>query len=339
MLTIDGSAGGGQVLRTALTLSVVQDRPVTIEHVRGGRDTPGLRPQHLAGIAVVAELTDATIEGDSVGAETVTFEPQRRPTGTVEIDIGTAGAITLLFEPVLSIGSVLDKPITVVATGGTDVKWSPTIDYLDNVRLPALAAHGWPADLEVNTRGYYPIGGGRVTLTVEPASPRPFSLTDAPDIEGAKVTSRASESLRTADVAERQADGAKMALEAADVTVIAEASTYHDVESTGTSITTVAEAPNGYLGGDAVGERGRPSEDVGEAAANELLEAIEAGTPVDHHLADQLLIPLAIAGGRIRVPAMTDHIETNLEVIEAFGYDIEADPSADGGVEIVSSAD
>lgn len=329
MVTIDGAAGGGQVLRSALSLAVIKERSVTIESVRGSRDTPGLRPQHLAGLSVLAELTDAEVEGDAIGAETVSFDPQVPPAGDVEIDIGTAGAISLLVEPILSLGPVIDEPVTVRATGGTDVKWSPTVDYLVAVRSQALADHGWPVEIEVATRGYYPVGGGTAAVTVEPADPHPLSLAAPAHVEGAIVYSHASETLRTADVAERQVEGATEALAAADVSVTESTVAYHDVPSTGTSITVVAEATDGYLGGDAIGERGRPAEDVGEAAARDLLEASATSGAVDHHLADQLLIPLAVGGGHLHVPDLTDHVETNLSVIEAFGYDLSVEEHAD----------
>lgn len=321
MRTIDGSTGGGQILRSALSLAVLCDEPVRIEHVRGGRENPGLRPQHLAGIALLAGLTDAEVDGDEVGSQTVDFAPQTPPAGTVEIDIGTAGSITLLFDTVLPLGPVVDDPVTVTAGGGTDVKWSPTIDYLDRVRRPVLSAYGFPTDLTVASRGYYPVGRGTATLTVHPAEPVRFDLVEAGHIEAATIFSRASESLRTADVAERQAAGATDELEDADIAVRDTTVTYHDVQSTGTSITVVGHCEAGYAGGDAVGERGVPAEDVGYTAAEALIDAVDTPAAVDRHLADQLLLPLALAGGQVAIPSVTDHVETNLAVLEAFGYE------------------
>lgn len=336
MLTIDGTDGGGQLLRMAIALAAIEDRPVTIEGVRSGRERPGMRPQHLATLAVMADLTDARVEGNTVGATSVTFEPRSRPCGDVTIDIGTAGSIALVFEPLLAIGQAIDGPIAVTATGGTDVKWAPTMDYLDQVRLPALRAHGWPVDLVVHKRGYYPVGEGRATIRIHPASPQELELADCEPIQTASIYSRASDSLSNAEVAERQGAAATATLEAAGIDVNTSTVTYHDVASTGTSLTIVGEASGGYLGGADVGERGRPSEDVGEAAANDFLEAMAVGV-VDSHLADQLLIPLALGGGRLRIPALTAHVEAGVTVLAAFGYDIESDTTVTDGVELVAT--
>lgn len=332
MLTIDGSPGGGQVLRSALALSILNDRPVRIEAVRGGRDRPGLRPQHLAGIAVLAELTDATVEGDAIGSDTVEFVPEVPPGGSVDIDIGTAGALSLLFDTVACLGPVAKTPVTVTATGGTDVKWAPTMDYLQAVKRPVMAEHGLPIDVTVTQRGFYPVGEGIASITVHPAAPTALDLDGDATLEGATVVSRASESLQTADVAERQATAASSTIEAAGVEVDEEVVSYHDVPSTGTSATVIGRFDRGYGGGDAVGERGRPAESVGETAATDVLEAAEAPGRVDRHLADQLLVPLAVAGGSLRLPVVTDHVETNLTVIDAFGFDIERDGSGPGTV-------
>lgn len=328
MITIDGATGGGQVLRSALTLSTIRQTPVTIEHVRGGRETPGLRPQHLAGLNCLTELTSADIEGNQVGAERVRFEPQHPPQGKVAIDISTAGSITLLFETIIPLGPVLEETISVTATGGTDVKWSPTMDYLAHVKLPLLRAHGLSTDIDVHQRGYYPEGGGRATLTVHPSEFDRFDLTEGDPISTVSIHSHASESLADASVAQRQVEGAIDALEAAEIDVGETTATYHDVPSTGTSITVVAE-DGPHAGGDALGERGKPAEDVGQDGVEDLLRGTTAGAAVDRYLADQLLLPLALGGGTITIPAVTDHVETNAEVIEAFGLDISIEQSTD----------
>lgn len=336
MLTIDGRAGGGQVLRSALTLSVLRDRPVTIEHVRGHRDTPGLRPQHLAGIRALAQLTDAEVAGDEVGSREVSFEPRRSPRGEIDVDIGTAGSITLLFETVVALGPVLSSPISITATGGTDVKWSPTMDYLHFVKRQALADHGLEFDLEVERRGYYPVGGGRATITVYPGDPTELALTAVPSIEGVSVYSNASASLEDAAVASRQVAGAKEVLAEAGIPIRETETSYHEGPSTGTSVTVVGHVEGGYAGGDALGEPGRPAEEVGVDAAEFIRDWMTTDAAVDHHLADQLLLPLALAGGKLSVPAVTNHVETNIEVINAFELEMTLDESADRPPVLVS---
>lgn len=328
MITIDGATGGGQILRSALSLSVIQQTPVTIEHVRGGRSRPGLRPQHLAGLDCLTELTSAEVEGATVGSEHVVFDPQHPPHGEVDIDISTAGSITLLFETIIPLGPVLEAPIAVTAAGGTDVKWSPTMDYLSFVKLPLLEAHGLETSLAIQQRGYYPEGGGRATLTVHPGEFDRFDLTEGASITSVSIHSHASESLADASVAQRQLDGATKALEAAGIEVSDATHAYHDVPSTGTSLTVVAE-DGCHAGGDALGERGKPAEEVGEEAVLDLQRGTTEGAAVDRYLADQLMLPLALGGGTITIPAVTDHVETNAEVIEAFDLDLLLDTSAD----------
>lgn len=330
MRTIDGSLGGGQVLRTALTLSVLCDQPVTVEHIRGARENPGLRAQHTACIHLLADLTDAEVTGAEVGAQTISFTPQSPPSGHVDIDIGTAGSITLLFESVLPLGSVLDDQISVTATGGTDVRWSPTMDYLEHVKLPLLTDYGHRLDLEVAQRGYYPVGGGRATVTVHPATPTTIDLTEADSLEGASVFSRASEQLRQAEVAERQVAGVESVLDGASISIEHAEAAYHDVPSTGTSVTVVGHFAGGYGGGDAIGERGKPAETVGTEAAEALLACATEPGAVDRHLADQLMLPLALSGGRLTIPTVTDHVESNRAVLSSFDVEVSIEHHEDG---------
>ncbi len=322
MITIDGTDGGGQVLRSALTLSVLQDQPVHITDIRGARDTPGLRPQHLAAVRVMEELTDADVEGASEGAEEVTFAPGHRPRGDIEIDIGTAGSITLLFETVLPIGPTVSAPITVTATGGTDVKWSPTMDYLRLVKLPCLRSHGHDIDVTVTRRGFYPNGGGQASLRVAPAQPTPFDLRTRGRVEGVHLYSRATSDLEDRAVATRQVESAAATLDDVDVTHIEVQPDCVDADCTGSSLLAVASVDGGYLGADALGERGVSAETVGHRVATGLKEELATGAPVDRHLADQLLLPLALAGGNIQIPTVTEHVRSNAAVLEAFGIEL-----------------
>lgn len=329
MITIDGTDGGGQVLRSALTLSVLEDQPVRITDIRGARDTPGLRPQHLAAVGVMERLTDAEVEGADEGAEEVTFAPGHRPRGDVEIDIGTAGSITLLFETVVCLGPVLDDPITVTATGGTDVKWSPTMDYLRLVKLPCLRAHGHRIDVTVNRHGFYPNGGGQASLRVAPAQPTPFDLRSRGGVEGVHLYSRATTDLEDRTVAKRQAESAAATLDDADVTHIETQTDYIDADSTGSSLLAVASVDGGFMGADALGERGVSAETVGHRVATGLKEELATGAPVDRHLADQLMLPLVLAGGDIQIPTVTEHVRSNAAVLGAFGFEVSVEETND----------
>lgn len=322
MITIDGAVGGGQVLRTALALSALNAQPVRITDIRGARDTPGLRPQHLAAVRMMKRLTDAEVDGVDEGAQEISFAPRHRPRGDIEIDIGTAGSITLLFDTVVCLGPVLDDPISVTATGGTDVKWSPTMDYFRLVKLPCLRYHGHEVDVQVDRHGYYPTGGGRATLRVAPGESTAIQLRARGPVDGVRLSSRATTDLEERAVANRQAEAAADALGETGRRVTEIQTEYVDANSTGSSLLAVASIEGGFIGADTLGERGRSAESVGQRVANELEEYLASDAPVDPHLADQLMLPLALAGGDIQIPAVTEHIRSNASVLEAYGFDL-----------------
>lgn len=365
MLELDGADGGGQLVRTALALSAVTGEPFRMENVRGGRSEPGLRPQHLAAVRAVAAACDATVEADERGAETLVVEPGDLRGGTVAVDVGTAGSLTLVFDALLPLATALPAPLSVVATGGTDVKWSPPADYYRRVKLPLVREMGLAAAVDVDRRGFYPAGGGAATLYLAPSSPPPLSLPTRRGVTGWRVYSVASTDLADASVAERQAGAAVERLaedggvddggggEADAVSddgpsedgrpdgengddggpgVVERTVTYAEADSSGTALVVRADCGASVAGFDALGERGRPAEDVGRAAADRALDFAAGGAPVDRHMADQVVVLLALAGGRVRVPAVTDHVAANVDLVSAFGFDVSVAAGEDGPV-------
>jgi len=327
MLDIDGAAGGGQVVRTAVSLSALTGEAVRIENVRGEREEPGLRPQHLAAVEAVGALCDATVEGDEHDSETLVFDPGDPAARDVSVDVGTAGSVALVVDAVLPLAVALDAPASVTVTGGTDVTWAPPVDYLRQTKLPLLSDAGLDADLDVRRRGFYPLGEGEATLTLRPSELSPLALAERGPLRRLEVYSTADGRLREADVAERQAAGVAAALDV-DASV-ATLSTYDDAACAGSALVLAAVYGDGRAGFSALGEAGKPSETVAEEAL-ESFEAFHAGpAAVDRHLADQLLVYLALAGGAVLAPAATNHVETNREVIEAFGYDVSLAPRED----------
>ena len=322
METVDGSEGGGQVLRLAVSLSALAGRAVRVENVRGGRETPGLRPQHVAAVETVAALADAEIEGVSVGSETVGFDPGDRIGGTHEVAVGTAGSVTLLFDAVLPLALGADEPIRVAAEGGTDVKWSPPIDFVRAVKLPILRAKGLAASVSVERRGFYPEGGGRATFTVEPSTIEPLRFPIRGELEGIEVHSVATEDLADADVARRQVAGVTSVLDEAVEAPIAAETASVTAPSTGTAVLVAPQYERLPAGFTALGEPGRPAEAVGEAAAERFLEFHERDGAVDPYLADQLLPFLASAGGAYTTPAPTEHLRTAIPVLQQFGGNV-----------------
>ena len=341
MLELDGGDAGGQFVRTALALSVLDDTPIRLRNVRGGRSTPGLRPQHVAVIDVLSAITDASVSGTDVGSETVAFEPGEADDwtagGTYSVDVGTAGSITLLFDAVLPLATRLESPLSVRATGGTDVKWAPPADYYARVKLPTIRRFGLGAAFEVHRRGFYPEGGGEARLHLWPSDLERIDHTTRGELQGVDLYSTQSRSLADADVAARQLDGALETLtesqvldDSVDVNTVT--ATTAGSESPGSAIVIRLEHATGYAGVSALGERGKPAERVGRDAATDLLEPLDSPSPVDVHLADQLLVFLALAGGRLRLPEITDHVTTSLDLLEAFGYEERLESGGDGGV-------
>ncbi|WP_255168909.1 RNA 3'-terminal phosphate cyclase [Natrononativus amylolyticus] len=338
MRELDGSDAGGQYLRSALALAALRGEPVRIENVRGDRPNPGLAHQHLATLETASAICDADVSGADLGSETVTFEPEpgRIEGGSYRADIGTAGSISLLFDAILPLATRLEAPLSVTATGGTDVAWSPPMDYLRYVTLPLLERYGLRASLDLARRGFYPVGGGRATLELEPSTLEPIELGRRGDPEGVRVYSTEAAALADAEVARRQAEGALERLRGTGLETLERVETTAQSACPGSAIVLRLEHETGLAGFSALGEKGKLAERVGKEAANDLLGILEGGASVDRHMADQLLVPLALAGGRVRIPAVTDHVEAGVELLAEFGYEIGLEGAEEGAPTVVS---
>ncbi|MFN3621890.1 MAG: RNA 3'-terminal phosphate cyclase, partial [Nitrososphaerales archaeon] len=318
-VTIDGSygEGGGQILRTAVALSAIIGRPVKVVKIRAGRPNPGLRPQHVGAIRIIASMCDAEVDGLAVGSEVIVFKPKNLVAKSVRYDVGSAGAITLLLQVAVIVAAKVGQRCSFEIVGGTDVKWSPTIDYFNQVYVKALRALGIDVKLNVERRGYYPKGGGLVKVEVEPAKDiNSITLLEYTPIP-ANIISVCSQ--LPFEVARRQVNTALSTLQRHKVQIGEVRSTLEQSSSAGTSITIygVDEDKGIYVGADAVGERGKPAEIVGKEAAEKFLVEWSANAPVDSHLADMLVLPLCLADGVsiYKTPKLTQHLETNLYVV------------------------
>lgn len=330
MIEIDGSEGGGQLLRSALSLSALTTEPFHITAIRGGRSNPGLRPQHLTAVELLADVCDAEVSEVAVGAESLTFSPEGVRPGTYTANIGTAGSVALLFDTVLPLAVVTPEPLVVAARGGTDVKWSPTAAHYRRVKLRLLRRFGLQAVVEIDRPGFYPAGGGAATLRIGPTRLAPIVLSDRDvsadgvDVSGARVFSLASADLAEQAVADRQAEAAADGLERGGIPTIERTVRYAEADSSGSAIAIRLDWETTFAGFDALGEPGKPAEDVAAKAVTDATAFVQDTTAaVDRHTADQLVLFLALAGGRMAVPDVTDHVATSRELLSAFGLDVD----------------
>ena len=342
MIEIDGSygEGGGQIIRTALALSMLTQQPFRVINIRKGRDAPGLKAQHLEGIRALQQLSSACVEGAALGSTELAFTPAPITKFKHTIDIGTAGSITLLLQSLLLPCSFAAKPVKLTITGGTDVAWAMPSDYFQEVLLPQLTR--WvDISCKLLKRGYYPKGGGTVELQLKPR----LHLNDFTDFASfwkhcqeqgvhlnlkkqgtlfvVKGVSHAAKSLQQSKVAERQADAARLALQSLSVPVDIRVE-YADTLSPGSGIMlralyTEQDEEITRVGADALGARGTPAETVGTEAAKRLLAAIRSNAPVDAHLADNLIPWMALfKPSTIVAETITPHTKTNIAVVEQF---------------------
>ncbi len=328
LVEIDGSMGegGGQILRYSLGFSAVLLKPVRIYNIRAKRSNPGLRPQHLTAVKALQEITDAEVSGARVGSMEIVFKPKRRKPGSYRFNIGTAGSISLVIQAILPALLFGGGDSRVEIIGGTDVSWSPPIDYMRFVFLYNLSLLGINASIEVHRRGHYPKGGGRVILKVrhlEEPLPR-ISIVERGGIRSIRGLSHAVRLPR--HVAERQArSAAQYILKRLGVEPKIEIEAYpRDRDphlGPGSGITVYADVDAGTrLGGDSIGARGKRAEIVGLEAAKKLVEDLETGMAFDRHMADMIVPYLFLASGtsRVGVARLTSHALTALMVSKIF---------------------
>lgn len=338
MLQIDGSyhEGGGQIIRTALALSMITGIPFEADKIRAGREKPGLKAQHLTAINALEKMGGAKAEGASLGSQALKFYPGKISGRRFKIDIGTAGSVTLLLQSLLLPCFFSGRQLKLEITGGTDVAWSIPINCMQNVILPQLKKFCSEIKISVLKRGYYPEGNGVIEMRMKPlfdsieaakSHNKKIILAEQGKLVYVRGVSHASKSLQKQMVAERQASGAKQTLSRLGVPIqIYEE--YSESIATGSGITLWAVfSSNGeidefnpiILGGDALGERGKQAEIVGREAAEKLLAEIKSSAACDKHLADNLIPWMALfKPSRIMVSEVTPHTLTNIYTTELF---------------------
>ncbi|GAB4532356.1 MAG: RNA 3'-terminal phosphate cyclase [Anaerolineae bacterium] len=337
MLVIDGSygEGGGQILRTALALAAIAGKAVRFEKIRAGRKNPGLAAQHLTVVRAIATLCNAQVSGDEPGSQTLIF----RPGGPVQagdyvFDVaearegGSAGAATLVLQAILlplslaglqrSQGQKRDSTVTI--RGGTHVAWSPPFDYVQDVWLPALSRLGVDATLELNRWGWYPVGQGEIQATIRGLQSNLSPLTLVERGALLRVRGRAVAANLPSHIPQRMATRAQSLLKSAGIEARVDPLRVR-AACAGAGIFLTAEYETVRAGFSALGARGKASEVVAEEAVAALLAHRDSGAVLDQHLADQLVLPLALAGGvsSFSVERVSRHLTTNIWVVEQFG--------------------
>lgn len=314
-LIIDGSQGegGGQILRTSLSLSMITGRPVVIEKVRAKRKKPGLQPQHLTAVNAARTLCNGTVQGAELQSGWLRFVPGPVSAGTYHFPIGTAGASTLVMQTVLPALLLQGSPSRATFEGGTLNPMAPPFDFVERVFVPALRLMGAKLSLRLERHGFYPQGGGRWHLEVQPAPLRRLELLDAG--EPKRRVARVLLSKLGDHVANRELKVVRERLGFGPHECRVE---HVEALSPGNAVLLELDREPLPELASSIGERGKPAEQVAADAVEEL--KLLQSVPVGPHLADQLLLPMAVGeGGAFRTTELTPHSLTNIAVIEAFG--------------------
>jgi len=337
MIVLDGSygEGGGQILRTSLALSAITGQPVRIEQIRAGRRKPGLRPQHLTAVRAAGRICNARVEGAKLNSQELEFRPQSAPqAGTYTFDVaqaakgGSAGSVSLILQTVLLPLAMAEGTSQVTLVGGTHVAWSPPYDYVKRVYLPAMSRLGIVAKVSIKNWGWYPIGGGRVQVTIQ--GRESGIAPQVPDASIAGQTLRARGALlrvRGLSASSNLPKHIRMRQERAALQVLRSNSVNPRIQvvdapskGQGTIVFLWAEFEHTSAGFTSLGELGKPAERVAEEAASRLLDFLHSEAALDQYLADQLVLPLAVAAGpsQFTTESVTDHLLTNAWVVDQF---------------------
>lgn len=318
-IAIDGSRGegGGQILRSSLSLAMATGKPLRISNIRSGRAKPGLMRQHLTSVRAAKEICGATVRGDAIGSTELEFSPGPVRGGKYDFAIGTAGSSILVLQTILPALILAPEPSVVTVEGGTHNPQAPCFDFLDRCWTPAINAMGPTVSARIESYGFYPVGGGRVVVSVEPASE--LGCLELLEREADRaVTARICTARLPQDICQREVKSLQKRLK-----ISGDACTVDtDIPSPGCGNYLFLElkgkspVPAGFTG---LGKLGLAAEKVARRTAGRARTFMLTGAPVERHLADQLLLPMALAGkGAFLTEEPTEHTLTNIGVIKAF---------------------
>jgi len=325
---IDGrhGEGGGQILRTALTLSSICHVPLHIHHIRGNRKKPGLRPQHLIALHSLATITKARVQGATIDSSELIFEPGTIHEGNYSFHIGTAGSTGLVLQAIIPVLLVGKNSSQIRITGGTHVLWSPSFHYLKTVFLPALKTMGANVTVAIDKWGWYPKGGGTIRAVIKNTQGlKAIHLFNRGKLRYLHILSAVSN--LPLSIAERQRDQSVKRLEhfrLNPTTSIENAPS----SGQGTVLFLHAQCEGGGGGFTSLGKKGKRAEEIANEACDECIKFLNSRGVIDIHLADQLVPYMALAKGRstLITERITEHLLTNIWIIEQFlpvTFDIE----------------
>jgi RNA 3'-terminal phosphate cyclase (ATP) len=315
LLSIDGSQGegGGQILRTSLTLSALTGQAIRIENVRANRSRPGLLRQHLTALTAAGQISGADVAGAKPRSRVVSFEPKGIFGGNYRFSVGTAGSACLVLQTILYPLLFADGPSSVVLEGGTHNAMSPPFHFIEHTFLPLLRRMGADVTVRLERYGFYPAGGGRIMVAVRPLEKlRPIELVEAGDVSSRRA--RAIISRLPRHIAERELGvlRERLGLEPDECEIEKAAS-----PGPGNALMLHLERSSLTETFTAFGEKGVPAERVAATLAHEVEGYLAAGVPVGEHLADQLIIPFVLAGGgAFATTDLSLHATTNIDVVD-----------------------
>jgi RNA 3'-terminal phosphate cyclase (ATP) len=316
VVEIDGSRGegGGQILRTSLALAVITRRSLRLTSIRARRAKPGLQPQHVACVDAAAYICNGGAAGAKVGSGVIDFAPGELRGGEYVWRIGTAGSAGLVLQTVLVPLLFAPERSRIEIVGGTHNKMAPPFDFLDKVYLPALRRMGARVTIRIRKYGFYPRGGGTIVCEIEPGPLAGVAFDEAGPVR--RRLARALVAHVPREVGEREIAVVRKQLgwRSDECGVV-------EVDSPGPGNALVLEVERDDIGEvvTAVGERGVPAEKIAADACQEMAAYLASGVPVGSHLADQLMLPMAVArAGRFRTGPLSLHATTNLDTIARF---------------------